>query len=171
MSPDRSLPLPGAGLTAAPAQHECVVVGVDGSASSAQALRWARFMADTTGSPLHAVAVWQPLSSYTWATAGWAAVPGDWDPAGDTEKMLQSTLDDVFGADRPPALHTTVQEGIPAKVLLDYSRTATMLVVGSRGHGGFAGLMLGSVSTACAEHATCPVLVIHGSTAPPPLPN
>jgi nucleotide-binding universal stress UspA family protein len=49
-----------------------------------------------------------------------------------------------------------------AKVLIDASQGATMLVVGSRGHGGFAGLLLGSVSANVAEHASCPVLIIHG---------
>jgi len=52
-------------------------------------------------------------------------------------------------------------------VLLEVSSGARMLVVGSRGHGGFAGLLLGSVSAACAEHGDCPVLVVHGTTAPP----
>jgi nucleotide-binding universal stress UspA family protein len=58
-----------------------------------------------------------------------------------------------------------------AKVLLDVSQGAIMLVVGSRGHGGFAGLLLGSVSANVAEHAPCPVLVIHGDQAEPPAPS
>jgi nucleotide-binding universal stress UspA family protein len=76
----------------------------------------------------------------------------------------------VFGGRRPPGLRTDVREGNAARVLLEASEGARMLVVGSRGHGGFAGLLLGSVSAACAEHASCPVLVLHGTTPPPPAP-
>ena len=74
----------------------------------------------------------------------------------------------MFGEQQPPELEITVREGAAAKFLLEVSSGARMLVVGSRGRVGFAGLLLGSVGTACAEHATCPVLVIHGSTPPPP---
>ncbi len=146
-----------------------VVVGVDGSEQSRHALRWARFLAHTTGATVEAVAAWAPLTGYGFAAAGWAAVPTDWDPAGDARRGLIATLDEVLGAPRPPGLQITVCEGIAAKVLLEVSRNARMLVVGSRGRGGFTGLLLGSVSTACAEHATCPVLVVHGNTPPPPI--
>ncbi len=94
-------------------------------------------------------------------------MPADWDPSGDAEKFLAATVDEVFGAHRPQGLRLTVREGNAAKVLLEASGDARMLVVGSRGHGGFAGLLLGSVSAACAEHAICPVLVLHGTTPPP----
>ena len=97
------------------------------------------------------------------------AVPSGWDPAIDMEKALVATIDQVFGARRPADLQLTVHEGRAARVLLDSARGARMLVLGSRGHGGFAGLLLGSVSTACAEHATCPVLVVHGDNPPPDL--
>jgi nucleotide-binding universal stress UspA family protein len=76
----------------------------------------------------------------------------------------------VFGGDRPAGLVTRVEQGGAARILIDVSQGANLLVVGSRGHGGFAGLLLGSVSSACAEHAACPVLVVHGET-PPPTPG
>ena len=72
------------------------------------------------------------------------------------------TVDPDAGAGR-----RLVNEGGAAGVLLDASQGAIMLVVGSRGHGGFTGLLLGSVSANVAEHATCPVLVIHGDQGPP----
>lgn len=144
----------------APAR-ECVVVGVDGSESSRQALLWARFLAQATGSTVEAVA------AYPWAGFDWAAAPSDWSPAENAHRLLADTLEAVFGDQPPPSLKTTVREGGAAKVLLEVADGAQMLVVGSRGLGGFSGLLLGSVSAACAEHATCPVLVVHGTTQPP----
>jgi nucleotide-binding universal stress UspA family protein len=78
------------------------------------------------------------------------------------------TAEAVFGDQPPAGLQRQVREGGAAKVLLDAGESAIILVVGSRGHGGFAGLLLGSVSANVAEHASCPVLVIHGDQAPPP---
>lgn len=138
-----------------------VVVGIDGSAQSKQALRWAASMAGASGARVETIAVWQYPTSY-----GWVAVPDDWNPGLDMEKALAATVDEVFGADRPAGLRLTVVEGYPTTVLLEASKGARMLVVGSRGHGGFAGLLLGSVSAAVAEHASCPVLVVHGDHNP-----
>ena len=145
-----------------------IVVGVDGSEPSKRALRWAAFMAKATGSEILAVTAWQPYATYGYAGIGWTPVTGELDPAGLAEKILAQTLDDVFGPDRPAHLELATPEGNPARVILDAGHGARMIVVGSRGHGGFAGLLLGSVSAACTEHAGCPVLVIHGDTEPPP---
>lgn len=147
---------------------DTIVVGVDGSPASQQALRWARFLTDATNSPLAVVSVWDPAGGYGWAAGSWAAMPSDWNPSLEAKRGLELTLDAVFGAKRPAGLKSGVMEGNVARVLLEVTRGARMLVVGSRGHGGFAGLLLGSVSSACAEHATCPVLVVHGHTPPPP---
>jgi nucleotide-binding universal stress UspA family protein len=148
---------------------DTIVVGIDGSQASEHALRWAAFLARSTNSTLAALSIWDPVGVYGWTAASWSAVPTDWNPGADADKQLQSTLDKVFGAHRPLALRTAVIEGNVARSMLEVSRGARMLVVGSRGHGGFAGLLLGSVSSACAEHATCPVLVVHGNTPPPPV--
>lgn len=137
-----------------------VVVGVDGSPQSVRALQWARTVARCTGAAVEAVTVW----TYP-AAAGWGMI-GDWDPEENAREVLAEALDAACGGDRPPQLTGRVLQGPPAKSLLDASEGAQMLVVGSRGHGGFAGLLLGSVSAVCAEHAHVPVLVVHGEGSP-----
>lgn len=133
-----------------------VVVGVDGSAGSAAALRWAARYAAAVEGTIEVVTAWQPLATY-----GWAYDAGEWQPDLEAEKTMSAQVDEVFGAERPGTLRTSVQEGNAARVLIDASRYADLLVVGSRGHGGFAGLLLGSVSADCAERAKCPVVVVH----------
>ena len=144
------------------ASEHRIVVGVDGSQPAQQALRWAAHLAVTFGARLDAVTAWDFPASY-----GWAPVPSDWDPAGDMRKSLDETVRAVFGDQPQAGLRREVREGGAAKVLIEASQGATMLVVGSRGHGGFAGLLLGSVSANVAEHASCPVLIIHGDQPPP----
>jgi nucleotide-binding universal stress UspA family protein len=140
-----------------------IVVGVDGSEPSKLALSWAVRIAATTGASIDAVMAWHFPVNY-----GWGFVPPDeWDPETDATKCLSDTVHETLSAERPSGLRLLVRQGLPAKVLLDESKGATMLIVGSRGHGGFAGLLLGSVSANCAEHAECPVLVIHGDRPTP----
>jgi nucleotide-binding universal stress UspA family protein len=139
-----------------------IVVGVDGSPQSNQALRWAAYLAAMLGAQLDAVTAWEYPASF-----GWAAVAPDWDPAQDMKKVLDDTVSAVFGDQPPAGMRREVREGGAAKVLLEVSEGAAMVIVGSRGHGGFTGLLLGSVSANVAEHASCPVLIIHGDQAPP----
>lgn len=143
-----------------------VVVGVDGSDSSRRALVWAAFVARSMGVGLEAVTAWQPMANYTLGSAGWTAFPGDWDPSQDAQNVLDDTVATAFGDARPDDLKLSVREGTAAQVLIDASEHAAMIVVGSRGHGGFVGLLLGSVSAACSEHAKSPVLVVHGDAVP-----
>ena len=133
-----------------------IVVGVDGSEPSKAALQWAARISAVTGNAIDAVIAWQPPPTY-----GWAYLDPTWRPDQWAEKTLTEVVDEVFGFERPPGLRLIVERGNPAKVLLDHSKGADLLVVGSRGHGGFVGLLLGSVSANCAEHAQCPVLVMH----------
>ena len=134
-----------------------IVVGVDGSPESKTALRWAARLAAAIGATVQAVIAWEFPQTY-----GWPVAVDGWRPDVDAAKVVQDTIDEVFGPQRPTGLETVVTEGHPSDVLLGAGKDALMLVVGSRGHGGFAGLLLGSVSAACAEHAHCPVLVVHG---------
>jgi nucleotide-binding universal stress UspA family protein len=138
-----------------------VVVGVDGSASSRRALEWGAFLAQTMGARLQAVIAWQLPASYGPSVA-------EWNPEADMAVVLRDSIHTVFGAEPSVPVETTVQEGGAAHVLLETAKGADLLVVGSRGHGGFAGLLLGSVSASVAEHAPCPVLVVHGEQGPPP---
>jgi len=138
-----------------------VVVGVDGSEPSREALRWAARLAPALGATIRAVAVWEYPAGY-----GWTSMPASWDFQTDTEKVLQQAVDEVFGADRPRGLELVVEQAQAAAALLRHGAGASMVIVGSRGHGGFAGLLLGSVSSSVAEHAPCPVLVVHQDRNP-----
>lgn len=138
-----------------------IVVGVDGSASSKDALRWAARLGTALGVGIDAISAWEVTSTY-----GWSGLPPY-----DAEyalKILTQTVDEVFGPERPADLRLLTETGSAPWVLIDVSKRAQMVVVGSRGHGGFAGLLLGSVSAKLAEHAKCPVLVVHGDAAATP---
>jgi nucleotide-binding universal stress UspA family protein len=133
-----------------------IVVGVDGSEPSKAALRWALDEARLRGATLRVVYAW----SLRYVTAAGIAVPGV-DPEqvrADGEEMLDSLLGElpVDGLD----VERVAIEGGPASVLVEAAEGAELLVVGSRGHGGFAGLLLGSVSQQCAHHAPCPVVIV-----------
>ena len=141
-----------------------IIVGVDGSDPSNDALRWAGYFSVVTGARLEVVTAWEYPPSF-----GWAAIAPEWDPVREMTKLLEQSVAAVFGDRRPEGMSLQVLEGGAAKVLIDASQGATMLVVGSRGHGGFAGLLLGSVSANVAEHASCPVFIVHGNETPPPV--
>ncbi|MEU9047745.1 MULTISPECIES: universal stress protein [unclassified Kitasatospora] len=136
------------------AQHR-VVVGVDGSPSSKRALRWALGQAASTGAVVEAVACWRPASMYEWAVHG-----QDSGHAEAAQKSLAAAVAEVIGAAPAVEVRQSTVTGNPAEVLVERSRGADLLVVGHRGHGGFAGLRLGSVSHACAQHAACPVVIV-----------
>ena len=134
-----------------------IVVGVDGSPESKVALRWAKLLGDATGATIDAVSVWQAAN----VPLSWAWI-SNYDGPDQARARLGTIAHEVFGEATPPGMRFLVKEGSVAKVLLEASKSASTLVVGSRGLGGFTGLLLGSVSAACVEHASCPVLVVHG---------
>lgn len=135
---------------------EPIVVGVDGSEPSIDALRRAARIASALDTPLKAVTVWQyPVMFDSFFPAI------EWSPEDDAHKVLASALEEAFDGAPPESLIRSVRQGTAAHVLIEESNEASMLVLGSRGHGGFTGMLLGSVSSACAEHAHCPVLIIH----------
>lgn len=138
------------------ARRTRLIVGVDGSPSSLDALRWAQRLSSALEADIEAVMAWHyPVNS------SMMPAPFQGDPAAEADRVLRSALRAAFGEKRPDGLRTRVCEGHPARVLLDASADAEMLVVGSRGRGALVGLLIGSVSAHCAEHARCPVLIAH----------
>lgn len=137
-----------------------IVVGVDGSGPSIVALRWAGALAPLFKGHIRAVTAWQyqiALGTFT---------PVLWNPEEEARKICAEAVAAAFNGLPPQGLELIVRQGPPAKVLVEESRTAQLVVVGSRGHGGFEGLLLGAVSTAVAEHAKCPVFIAHGTDLP-----
>ncbi|MER6629901.1 universal stress protein [Streptomyces sp. NPDC000987] len=132
-----------------------IVVGVDGSDSSRSALRWAARQAVLTGAELRPVQAWRLPPTY-----GMPTDYSDADFEGHARENLRRTVQDVLGEYPDLNVVPQVVEGHPATVLIEAARSADLLVVGSHGHGTFAGTLLGSVSQHCVHHATCPVLVV-----------
>jgi nucleotide-binding universal stress UspA family protein len=135
-----------------------IVVGVDGSQHSKDALVWAAHQAELTGASLVAVTSWTYPQSFGYM-APW---PGDLDFEGDAKRLLDDAIAEALGPETVVPVVRTVVAGHPALVLEDLSRTASLLVVGSRGHGEFVGMLLGSVSEFLSTHAHCPVVVLRG---------
>lgn len=132
-----------------------ILVGIDGSESSMQALDWALVQAEQTGASVSVVTAWHLPASWGWG----APIPPPDMPRDDAEDMLEKSLEPVRKLHPNLSIDSQVVEGHPAPMLVEASRTADLLVVGSRGHGEFAGMLLGSVSEHCATNAHCPVLV------------
>jgi nucleotide-binding universal stress UspA family protein len=143
------------------AQWKQVVVGVDGSDDSRRALQWASEEASEHGAELVVVTSWTPpqlLPPAPYSGVAWGA-----DTTGlakNAKAMLEETLSQVLGDSPSIPVKSSVVEGNAAKVLIDRSGDADLLVVGSRGVGGFSGLLLGSVSQHVAAHAQCTVAVV-----------
>jgi nucleotide-binding universal stress UspA family protein len=139
-----------------------IVVAVDCSAASKAALRAAARIAGLSGSTIDALGVWEfPISYVAYVYAQGFGPQSEWSPEDDARRRLNAAVDEVFGPNRPVGLRTPLRQGDPAKCILEQAEGASLIVVGSRGHPTFAGLMLGSVDTKCAHAAHCPVLVVH----------
>ncbi|MEV4430396.1 universal stress protein [Streptomyces sp. R-07] len=137
-----------------------VVVGVDGSPASYEALRWAVRHARLIGAAVDAVAAYELPGA-----VGWSARATD--ATFDGEQAARSLADEIQAvlvrADDVPVREHVVR-GNPAEVLTEASAGAELLVVGSRGRGGFESLLLGSVGQQCALHAPCPVVIVRPDT-------
>jgi nucleotide-binding universal stress UspA family protein len=133
-----------------------IIVGIDGSDQSMKALIWAAGQAALTNSTLEVVTTWEWPSSYGWALP----LPPEYSPKSEAEKLLDDAVAQLGETHPDLDVRTAVKEGRPAPILTEASRTADLLVVGSRGHGEFTGMLLGSVSEHCVTNAHCPVVVI-----------
>jgi nucleotide-binding universal stress UspA family protein len=142
-----------------------IVVGVDGSEESVAALRWAIQHAELTGGTVDAVIAWElPMAATGY---GWAPLTKA--ECAEYVEIATKTVQEAIGKATGPSgnlrVHPVVEQGRPAQVLLEASADADLLVVGSRGHGLFADMLLGSISRHCFQHAKCPVVVMRGEPA------
>jgi nucleotide-binding universal stress UspA family protein len=138
--------------------HEPIVVGVDGSDCSRRALQWAADQATLTGRELVAVTSWQVPNTYGYPVP-WPANVSFED---DARQSLEESIEKALGANPSPTPTLVVVEGHPAPTLVEQSKQAALIVVGSRGHGEFAGMLLGSVGEYLTTHAHCPVVIVRG---------
>ena len=136
-----------------------IVVGVDGSRHSLAALRWAVHEAALRGAEVRAVYVWP--WPYERTELGHLAgelvqVPEEHAAQRDLDAAIETA-----GVDGASLVRRQVLTGAPSRRLIELAADAELLVLGARGHGGFAGLLLGSVSAQCAQGAACPVVIVH----------
>ena len=135
---------------------DVVVVGVDGSEGSLRALRWAAEEARIRGARLRVLRAWS-----------YADQPeGGFDPAYDEEaarRVLDESIASLGTDSSGLKIERRIVCDLPARALLDAAADADLLVVGSRGLGGFQGLLLGSVSQQVVHHAPCPIVIVPGA--------
>jgi len=135
-----------------------IVVGIDGSDASIAALGWAAKHAQSIGCPLQVIIAWEWPISFGWAPP----FPAEYSPEADAQRVLDEAIAKVRSTYPEVEVRSTAIQGHPAPALIEASRGADLLVLGSRGHGEFVGMLLGSVSEHCVTHAHCPVLVLRG---------
>lgn len=152
-----------------------IVVGIDGSPESKRALGWAAEEARLRDADLQVVYVYGPPEEYNpyalaygvdIGSADLAADEREWQDRHDArareraEAVVHSVVREVVPDDEVRTEPVAVRDTRPARALMHSARGADLLVVGSRGRGGFTGLLLGSISQQCAQHAPCPVVVV-----------
>jgi nucleotide-binding universal stress UspA family protein len=144
-----------------------VVVGVDGSAGSREALQWGIVEARLREVPLRAIHAWTYAQPLIPSLIGYAYSAEYVDSTNDerqhaAERLLEHVTA-TLAKTHEIEIERVTAEGPAARVLIDSVGEDDLLVVGSRGHGGFSSLLLGSVSQQCAHHAPCPVVIVRGS--------
>lgn len=137
-----------------------IVVGVDGSEPSKAALRWAADQAELMDGVVDAIFAWEFPTSWYGLVPPTDTKPADYQE--QARKLLDGVIDEVLGPKQPVEIRPRSAQGHPAAVLLNAAAGARLLVVGNRGHGGFAEALLGSIGQHCVQHAPCPVVVVRG---------
>jgi nucleotide-binding universal stress UspA family protein len=137
-----------------------IVVGIDGSDASKAALAWAAGEAELRNTDVLALLAWMPTVAVggPWPVVVPVSAPEEADEA--AEATLAAVVNEVLGQEPNVNVVERVVHGAAATALLEASADAQLLVVGSRGLGGFTGMLLGSVSHQCAQHASCPVVIV-----------
>jgi nucleotide-binding universal stress UspA family protein len=146
----------------APPAGRLIVVGVDGSTGSLEALKWAARQAELTASTLEIVIAWDWPGVYGWDIP----LSPEYDPEAEARKKVQSIAAETQREHPQLTVRVRVERGYPAPILVSRSESADLLVVGSRGFGEFVGMLLGSVSEYCTAKAHCPVMIYRQSEAP-----
>jgi nucleotide-binding universal stress UspA family protein len=137
-----------------------IIVGIDGSGHSQRALEWALKEAALRRVPVTVLTVHQAVRDNLGFVASY---PGDVDLTAEAEAAAQAETEKVLaalGSSRPESVTVSGVNGIPARELIKAGEGADMIVVGSRGMGGFSRLMIGSVAGQVAQHAPCPVVIV-----------
>ena len=134
-----------------------ILVGVDGSEPSLKALKWAAEQARLTGATLRVLTTWEVATGTGWVPT----FPIDYDPEAIATTALDQAIAEVLGAEPGIEVQQIVKEGHAAPLLLAEAKGADLLVVGSHGHGAFAGMLVGSVSEHLVRHAPCVIVVVH----------
>jgi nucleotide-binding universal stress UspA family protein len=152
-------------------RERAVVVGVDGSVEASAALRFGIDEARMRKVPLRVIHVWTAGSvgeafPFSGGSRGWLTAEGlDFSEIRRAaEELLETAVAAAVQEDDSVEVETQLIEGIPADVLVGAVGPDDLLVVGSRGRGALAGVLLGSVSAQCVHHAPCPVVVVHART-------
>ncbi|CCQ46069.1 universal stress family protein [Pseudarthrobacter siccitolerans] len=133
---------------------------MDGSLASILALRWAQVIASVMNAGIRALTAWDfdiPFGSVT------PTVP---DPDRQAQRICSLTVERAYGTSSPGKVAQAIRRGPAAKVLLDESLTAQLLILGSRGHSTLSDVLIGSVSTTVGRDAKCPVLIAYGTALP-----
>jgi len=138
-----------------------IVVGIDGSHNASRALEWAMAEAALRKADLTVITVHAVPANY-W-TGRPSLLPGDEEKVAEARKAAEDAVSkaaEALGDNKPTSIKVTAVNGFPAQTLVEASEDSDLLVVGSRGGGGFGTLVLGSISTQVVHHAKCPVVVV-----------